>query len=308
MEKIFVNVSSKDDSLEAFLDILPKDYQEKKNTIAIGCCDEEGYVKGVVVYRENFKECAIIWLYVYEEYRRQGIGSALINEILKNHADCYGMKRIYTQIVVSYLNEESNLSVYFDYMISSIESFFDSDIRFDKYQISKVYDISYEEIKTSAVCMRIASKMTKDLRGELFFELSESEKKDILRKLEKHGYEVKDYEEWQQNCLKKLCLCRRDKGKMLALIICAIGENNNVEVQLVYSKNQQSLRELIVYAASVIKEEFNGYSFTIPVTDGIEDALVKYIFTGAEPIYETVEYRWNYDLGLSDEEIEAWTI
>lgn len=298
-ELIFVDVNSENESLDAFLYLLPTGYEEGKNRRLIGCCDKEGNALGIVELLESFDECEILWIYVEESVRGQGIGHALINEVLKMNAKEYGFRNVSCQIRTEYIDEEYNPTYYWDEIYPPIRKLFAEDDRFDEIIVAQKYDVSHEAVKKSEICQKIVEQAKgKKRTNELFFDLPTGYKNVAYELLEDNRFVIKDKKEFEETCIKDLCFCRRDDEGIVAIDICRWADENTIEISFVYTKEPNVLMSMVMDFASVVIEKYPGCDYTTTAMNDSAEELVEYLSSRVKPSETVIEYKWNYDLGL----------
>lgn len=304
---IFVDVSSKDESLSAFSNLLPEGYEEGWNRVLIGCCNESGQTLGIVEFQESFEECEILWIYVDPTVRNQGIGHALINEVINVHLNPIGMKSIICQLNVKVLDDELDNEDFYDTAYTPLVRLFSEDERFDAVEIGQRYIISNASVKETNIAKKLIEKTSgKRAISEKLFDLPRHLIHSAYEIMEENHFIIADKKKFEESCVKDLCFCKTSGDSIVAIAICRWVDKKVIDISFVYAKDPNMLVTFAKDFTSVVLDQYPGYDYTVSVINKASRDIVSYIMGDIEPNERIIEYQWNYDLGLDFEELEAW--
>ncbi len=256
----------------SFRSVLPKSFTEGKDKVCFGAYDDDGFVCGALCYRYANYQYDILWIYVEEEKRRQGVATGLLDLLFR---------------IVGKSGEIYPVSALFEPSLE--ESLYGFFMAYSKMETTYSHDRFYvlpREIRG----IKIPGTGTKDtLPQEDFFKLPEAAQKKILYQLEVEcNYVVPDFEEWKKNAAPELCRVILHNGTLMDLLLVQKRPDGNLELSYLYSKYPKGLVELLTEAAWDTESYYPNAKLVFDAVNEESASMAKKLFPQAErvPIYE----------------------
>lgn len=255
-----------------FQSVLPPELTEGKENICIGVCDDEDYICGAMCYRFADYQYDVLWLYVAEQRRRQGIATSLMNLLFRISASS---------------GEIYPISARFEAAESgTLYPFFLSYRKMDLSYSHDRYVVEPRDIRGARV-PRPSRK--ESLKQEEFLKLPELSQKKILHLLRKEeNYVPEDYPEWKEQLVPELSRCILKNGTLIDLIFVHRRSDGNLELSFLYSKYPPGLAELLSTAAWDTEALFPNAKLSFDAINEDSARLADRIFPNAKkiPVYE----------------------
>ena len=266
-------VLAKDDNIDAFHSVLPKDLATNDSRLSLGAIDEYGEILGVISWRIIDSEYDVDWIFVPEKSRLQGVGSGLMNEF---YSYMVGTGQIYpVSITFEASIEEDKIDLF---------AFFSKFWYLSVDQICDRYYLTTEDIKNSAD-LKSLRNTNNNISWRLFFDANTKTQMKTLSFLsEQHGYEVADYEAWKKDCVPNLCRCVYKGNDISDLIIVQKAEAGNLVLSYLYGSNP---REIMALLASVAGDAAADYPNATVIFDTVSEQsalIAKKLFPEAKTV------------------------
>ena len=263
-----------EDNRSDFAGVFPDAIELTDSRVAVAAVDDDDEViLGAISYKVVGYEYLIDWLYVEPQMRRRGIGTYMINQVLRAVVQSGEILPVTAQFE---FREDDDL----------LHTFFLScQIMTTTYSHERYY-VSPEEIKASDALHRSVKAEHKIVQ---FFDQSENEQRIILNFLSKQQtYTVLDYEKWKEECVPELCQCVFVNNNLVDLIFMRKLSNGNLELAYLYGKYPRGLIELLGSTVSKMEALFPGASLTFDAMSDESLQLAKRLFPKAKTahIYE----------------------
>ena len=266
-----INFTLLDESnFEKFENVLPPAFENSDNRICLGAYEDSGSILGAVSYQLINYEYIIEWLYVDQEFRRNGVGMGLINEVIRtiiSTGDIYPVSAKF-----EYSDSDSAMHTFFLSCKQMI-----TEYSHDRYHVTS------GDIKNSAA---LHKGVTQDVKTEYFFDRPVDEQKQILSKLSIEGiYSVHDYETFKKECVQELCRCVFVKNNLVDLIIMQKLPSGNLELSYLYGKYPQGLFKLLSLTVSDMERLFPDVTLFFEAVNEESKQLADRIFPKAEKVH-----------------------
>ena len=262
-----------EENRENFNSVFPDAYELTENRVAVAAVDDEKeIVVGAVSYKVVNNECVIDWLYVEPQVRRQGIGTYMIDQVLRAVVQSGDILPVTAQFEFG----EDNAICSFFLSVETMET---------SYSHERYY-LTPEDIRNSDSLHRSIKAEHKEV---CFFDLSENEQKIILNLLSREKkYTVYDYDKWKEECVKELCKCIFVNNNLMDLIFMRKLSGGNLELTYLYGKYPRGLIELLESTVSKIEALFPGAELTFDAIGDESQQLAQHLFPKAKTahIYE----------------------
>ena len=257
-----------EDNRSDFDNVFPDAIELTDARVAVAAVDdEEEVILGAVSYKVVGYEYVIDWLFVEPQVRRQGVGTYLINEVLRAVAQSGELLPVTASFEIG--EEDDGLRAFF----------VSCELLTTSYSHERYY-VSPEEMKGSDALHKSAKTEHKIVN---FFDQSEREQKIILSLLSKQQlYTVHNYEEWRKECAPELCQCSYVNDNPAELIFMKKLSNGNLELAYLYGKEPKGLIELLGSTLSKMEALFPGASLTFDAVNDESMQLAKHLFPKAK--------------------------
>ena len=258
---------------KTFDGVIPETMSLSDTRVAVACVDDEDYILGAVSYQVVGFEYVIDWLYVEPRVRRQGVGTYLIDQVLRAVVQSGEILPVTAQF--EFREDDDALHTFF----------LSFQIMETTYSHERYY-VSPEDIKASDALHRSVKAEHKTVG---FFDQSEKEQKMILSLLARqHTITVLDYEKWKAECVPELCQCIYINNNLVDLIFMRKLSNDNLELSYLYGKYPRGLIELLGSTVSKMETLFPGASLTFDAMNDESKQLAKHLFPKSKTthIYE----------------------
>ena len=212
-----------DERMQYFEDLLPDDLEFDEHTRLIGAVDDEGYAEGALVFRFNGWIVNLLYIGVYPELRRQGIGTGLIDTLMK-----YLVPVEFPIMVEAYYLLEDE-----DDPDNTADLFFRSLIDFEVVSGGKYCTVSAHTVWNSK---RLQLLEGFDCSLKLFSELSRTEKSELLNYLRDNYMDV-FVKVTIDEIIPELSLCHVENGKCTSFMIARkSGVKKTIELAFLQSR------------------------------------------------------------------------
>lgn len=263
-----------EENRDVFDSVFPDIIELTDDRVAVAAVDDEDeVVLGAISYKVVGFEYVIDWLYVEPQVRRQGVGTYMINEVLRAVVQSGEILPVTAQFE---FREDDN----------SLHTFFLScQIMTTSYSHERYY-VSPEQIRASDALHRSVKAEHKVVR---FFDQSVNEQKAILNMLSRQQtYTVLNYEKWKAECVPELCQCIFVNSNLVDLIFMRKLSNGNLELAYLYGKYPRGLIELLSSTVSKMEALFPGASLTFEAMSDESMQLAQHLFPKAKTahVYE----------------------
>ncbi len=261
-----------DNNRSSFRSVLPKAYTEGKDHICIGAYDDDGFVCGALCYRYASYQYDVLWLYVAEEKRKQGVGTGLLDLLFR---------------IVGKSGEIYPINALFEpYEEEGLYAFFLGYARMETAYSHDRFYVQPREVRG----IKIPGTGTKDpLPQEQFFDLPEAAQRKILEQLEREcGYVVPDYETWKKTAVPELSRVILHNGSLMCLLLVQKLPDGNLELSYLYSKYPKGLVELLTGAAWDTESYYPKAKLVFDAVNQDSVSMAEKLFPNAQrvPIYE----------------------
>jgi len=261
-----------EESREAFQSVLPKEITKGTDHVCIGACDDDDCICGALCYRYAHYQYDVLWIFVAEERRRQGVGTYLMDLLFR---------------VAMMSGEVYPVSARFEATESpTLHAFFLSYQRMDLSCSHYRYYIEPREIRGARVPRGNAEG---GLLQEEFLKLPEVSRRKILQFLQdEENYVPEEYEIWEETLVPELSRCVMKEDSLLALLFVQNRPDGNLELSYLYSKYPPGLAELLGTAASDMEEYYPQAKLVFDAVSDESARLATRIFPNAKtvPVYE----------------------
>ena len=262
-----------DDNREDFDYVFPLSFELPDWGVAVACVNEDDYILGAVSYQLVDFEYIIDWLYVEPSVRRQGVGTYLIDQVLRSVVQSGDIFPVTAQFE---FREDDDI----------LHSFFLScRIMTTTYSHERYY-LSADDVRSSNALHKLGNS---ELTVELFFDKPIEEQKRILTMLAREeSYWVTDYDGWKESCIPELCQAVYINNNLLDLIFMTRLPNGNLELSYLYGKYPKGLMELLGNTVSKVETLYPDSSLTFDAINDESRLLAQHLFPKAKTahIYE----------------------
>ena len=272
MDVSFVLIN--EESREDFVSVLPLEIDMSPFRVSVGAVDDEGRIVGAVSYILMRYEYALDWLFVEPELRRRGIGTALVDEVIK---------------IIMKTGDLFPLSARFEFSYDrhELHTFFLSMKRlFITYSHDRYY-VTKEDINGAEGLGRSANP---EIVTELFFDKPVSEEKKILGMTvsKKAEQKVADYDLWKKSWVPELCRCVFLKKNLVDLIFMQKTPDGNLQLSYLYGKYPKGLFHLLSETVRDLEKLYPGVKLTFEAISDDSIKLAQHLFPEAKKthIYE----------------------
>ncbi len=234
-------------------------------------------VCGFLVFSAK-EDCIVLAsIYVYEEYRRQGVATYLL--------DSFGMLmwiKEYQYPILMYIPDEEECAPLLSLMRE----------RFD-YFVSKACDcvqVSYNQIRDSEILQKIISISKKDM--PLLFDLPTS-----MRRAEFQGNRAFQYigdglkSDGQDYC-RDLCFCDYQENEIKGFVLVRRWDEKTLNLEYMFSNNAKSTSNLLANLGNKILKDYPGFSLCVSAINEASESLVTKIFE-EKTVFGQYRASWN---------------
>ncbi len=259
-----------EENREAFAGVFPENMPFIKTRVAIGAVNEEGFVVGSVAYVLTGYEYEIDWIYVEPDFRRQGVGSGLLDKIFDVMTGAGDIFPITARFEFSTEN-------------SDIHSFF---LSFDR----MITSYSHERYYVNAADIKVSEKLHKPSTDSTqvvgFFDRDVKEQKKILNMLSnEQTYLVDDYDEWCKTCIPELCKCVFVNNNLVDMVILQKVSEGNLELGYLYGKYPRGLFNLLSATVSEMERLYPDAKLSFEAMNPESELLAKHLFPKAKTVH-----------------------
>lgn len=212
-----------------FKSVLPLSLLMGKDNVCIAACDDEDYICGAMCYRYADFQYDVLWLYVAETKRRQGIGTALLDRLFQ---------------IIALSGRVYPISARFEAGgDGTLYPFFLSCSRMDLSWSHNRYFVEPREIRGAS---RLHALKKQTMEQKLFLELSFlAQQKILYTLLREENFVPGEYESWKEALVPELSRCILKDGVLMDLIFVQKRPDGNLELSYLYSKYTPGLAELL---------------------------------------------------------------
>lgn len=263
------------ENYQAFQGVLPPDLISGKERVAVGSCDGEGAVLGAVSLTLIDYQYTIDWIYVNEQARRRGVGSAL-------------MSRVFS--VITGTGEVFPVSVFFPASPQREELywFFKSIPGMTVSYSHQRTQIMPEAIRSSKALHR---KIKERKNWQNLFALPASLQKQVMSEMNRLGqYVVSDYDEWKALMIPELCRCAFTGDSVSGILLVSSFSKEFLRLSYLYSTNVATLAEGLLQAVKIMEHSFPEKGLVFEALTEESQKLTDKLFPEAEQtdIYEAL--------------------
>lgn len=231
--------------------------------VAVAAVDEEDRVLASISYRVINFEYVIDWIFVEPDFRRQGIGSYLINQVLSAVMQSGSIMPVTARFEFKEDGE-------------ALHTFFLSCQAMNTSYSHERYYVTPDEIKSSDALHRPVKAQHKVVP---FFDQSVNEQKAILNMLSRQqAYTVLNYEKWKQECIPELCQCVFVNNNLVDLIFMRKLHDGNLDLSYLYGKYPRGLIELLGSIVRKMEALFPEASLVFDAMSDESMQLAKHLF------------------------------
>ena len=262
-----------EENRDSFDRVFPLSIDFSDVRVAVGAVDDDGLILGAISYIVVNFQYNIDWLYVEEEARRQGVGSALVEQVLKSIMQSGEL----LPVVARYEYSEEN---------EGLHSFFLASDYMETAYSHERYELSPKDIQNADILYG-ESAFQFDIKS--FFDIPEKEQQNILLKLKMdQSYSIIDMDAWKKECVPELSKCIYGKDGLAGFTIAGRISDETLELSYLYGKNPLSLMALLSECASEKEKLFPEYSVIFDTLSPKAEQLAKRLFpkVKAAHIYE----------------------
>ena len=253
-----------------FESVFPSELNLSDTRVAVAAVDDEDFILGAISYEVVNYEYHIDWLFVEPSYRRMGIGTFLIDQVLR--AVMQTGERL--PVTARFELEEDNEELYF---------FFLSNPNMTLSYSHERYYVNNESIRSSSILHRAINTTVKRVP---FFKKTINEQKSILHMLsQKETYTVTDYDRWKEGCVHELCQCVYVNNNLVDLIFMKKLPGGNLELSYLYGKYPRGLMELLSDIVSKIETLYPQASLTFEAISEEAQNLADNLFPKAKAVH-----------------------
>lgn len=274
------------DSVRAILEeLVPNEYMRpEESAVLLALTGDE--VCGFLLFR-NDKACIeITFLYVFEEYRRQGVATYLL--------DSFGLmlwSEQYHYPVLMYIPDNEDLIPLIALMKDRLD-----------YQVdhaSTCVRVTYDQIGDSKTLQKLLATKKKPM-SPLFDVPGVVRKKEYQNNKETHKYIGEGLVSDGKNYCTDLCLCGIADEKIRGFILVRKWDDKTLNLEYMYSKDEKVTAALIAGLGEKIIKNYKGFSLTVSAVNDISKKLLEKFFED-QTVHSQYRAWWN---GLVWSEIE----
>ena len=285
MKISIVGVTSNEEA-GAFAMMLPTEFYKapKKGRFLLGAMDEDQNPVGVCWYRFTGNEYEIVFLGVHPLYRRMGIGTVLLKELLRSF---YSMNMVYPVSVIFEQGEETR--GFKEFLLSMGNFFFEEP--------DHAFRLTREDREQSKMYQRMKNRESNAVN---FFDqpqhvrqsfLSDQKKKDL------HFLEDVDADGIAYD--KSLCFCLLTDGRIMAALFTKKLSDKEREISYLYADEHHSelLPDVFAKTVQAIEEQCPDAVFYMQTVNERALKLLLGFFKESNPVSHDIEYAfWDYTL------------
>ena len=266
-----------------FQDLIPEDLELDEKCRLIGAVDEEGYPEGVVVFRFTGWITTILYIGVYPELRRRGLGTELIDTLMK-----YLVPIEYSIMVEAYymMDEEG------DEDAEAADLFFRSLPDFEVVSGGKYCTVTSHTVWNSK---RLKLLENFDCTVKSYMELGKAEKNELTRYLKDNNMDIflqgKD-----DTLIPELSLCHVENGKCSTVVIFRNSElKRSLELSFLMSRPGEgdSLSGVLNEVIKRIKTMYPHHNLVFSLVNKESELVAKRFFAKdlkVSEIYNAVSF------------------
>ncbi len=255
---------------EAFAAVLPLNMDLTGYRIALGAVSKYGKVYGAVSYMLVDHEYDIDWIYVEPQFRRNGIGTALMKEML-------------TAIEKS--GDRFMASAKFEYTEDNnvMHTFF---LSLEWMDVSYSHDRFYVEPEFIEGSGLVNHKKAINQKPVSFFKLPAVTQKKMLALLAARGeYIVTDYNRWRSEIVEELSRVILVGNEPVDLMFIRKDVNGNLSLDYLYSKYIPGLFDLLTSSAVDVTLLYPDSTLYYDTLDETALKITERFFPRAERVY-----------------------
>ncbi len=259
-----------DENRESVSGVLLDSIEMTPNRVVIAAYDEEEVVLGAISFLLKNYMYVIDWIYVEPDFRNQGIGKALVDEVIRFTQHAEGQFPLTAQFEYSEDDKEMH-----DFFLSN-------PVMETEYSHERYY-LKPEDIKN----MNAIKKSNIDgIDLKHFFDKPMQEQFSILDMLSNdEEFTVMDYEKWKSECVPELCLCVNVKDNLTNLIFIRELPDGNLELSYLYGKNPKGLLILLNNTVSRIEALFPEAILRFDAVNEESERMAKHLFPDVKPVH-----------------------
>ncbi|MBE5822888.1 MAG: GNAT family N-acetyltransferase [Butyrivibrio sp.] len=256
-----------DDNRGYFESVFSKVIELSDKRVAVAAVDENDFILGAVSYQSVGFEYVIDWLYVEPKVRRQGVGTFLVEQVLR--AVVQSGEILPVTASFEFKEDDQLLHTFFLSCKHMTTSY------------------SHERFYVSSGDIKSSDSLHKSLKTEHsivhFFDRPESEQKKILNMLSRtQAYTVLDYDKWKEECVPELCQCVYVNNNLVDLIFMRKLSDGNLDLMYLYGKYPRGLIELLNTTVARMETLFPKASLIFDAMNEESDQLARHLFPRAK--------------------------
>ena len=259
-----------EENREDFASVFPMSIELTDKRVAIAACDDDGLVLGAVSYKVLNFQYEIDWIYVEEEVRRQGVGTWLIEQILRAVMQTGELLPVTARFEFS---EEDN----------EMHSFFLSNEYMDVEYSHEKYYLTAKEIKRIT---NIMPPSNPSIKVENFFDKQPRQQfraLDLFRM--DQTYSIDDYDSWKAECIPDLCKCVYFHDDLADLMFVKELSDGVLELTYLYGKEPKGLASLLYEVLSEKERLYPDAAVTFEAVSPDAEQLAEHMFPGASTVH-----------------------
>ena len=263
------------ENMADFAEVLYPGFVPGERRITIGAYGEDGTVQGAISMLLMPDQYSCDWIYVHPECRGQGIGTGLFDQAL-DFIQATGM--VYPLTAGFEVSEEDR----------DLYGFFLSrdDVLVD-YSHRRFY-IRPEEI---AAADMLQKEVHTNYKKKLFTELDAEKRRELLKEVkEQHCLVIGDNRQWAEDGVPEMDIVLYDGDTVVSFLFFRRREDRCLELSYLYSRSPMGVLQIIVEAAKIVSEKYQGYGIVYDTVRDEAEAVSRKVFPDNDGIciYEAV--------------------
>jgi GNAT superfamily N-acetyltransferase len=257
-----------DEKTTFFRDLIPEDEKIDEHARLIGAVDEEGFPEGVLIFRLEEWAALILHIEVYPFLKRRGIGTALVDTLLR-----YLEPVEYAIRIEAYYMKTDE-----DSEVEETDLFFRSLPDFEVVSGGKYCTVTTHTIWNSAR-LELLGGFKCSIRS--FAELNKTEKKELAGYLSDNHMQS-FVEENDEKLIPELSLCHVEEGKCSSLVIFRDPDiKRTLEISFIMSRpgDQDSLLGVLNEVIKRLKVLYPHHNLVFIPVNKESELLAKRFFT-----------------------------
>ncbi|MCR5451130.1 MAG: GNAT family N-acetyltransferase [Lachnospiraceae bacterium] len=270
--------------LPVFSDIIPAEFKfGKTGEFLLGALDDNGYACGILWYSFNDSGYDILFLGVHPAFRRQGIATRLLRELLDS---VYKSNLIYP-IRLSFEDTRDNLI--FRRFLMNFGNF---NIKFDSF----TYIIDSKTRSESELLSGLEKKKVSTFE---YLDVPPSARKRFETMLKNKGfYFIDDIADKDSNYIKEMCICTLGGTGINAAVFFKRLPENSIELSFAYGSRPDLTAILRTFSAALqrVKDTpYNECQLRIAAVNDSVKRFTEFVFGDEAYRIPVCVAEWNYN-------------